>query len=84
MNVSIVPVGDLFSSFSGALRDSRRTSSTSSSSSGPPWWASVRPSIVDSRRMSARSDWCSDSDRTPADAATDSDAAEPVERSAAG
>ena len=35
--------------------------------SGPPWWARVRPSMVLSRRMSARSDSCSDSETTPAE-----------------
>ena len=37
-----------------AERESLRTCSTSSSSSGPPCWTRVWPSIVESRRMSAR------------------------------
>ena len=79
LSATEVPVSSPVSRFvisapplSGAWRDSRRTSSTSSSSSGPPWWARVRPSMVVSRRMSARSDSCSDSETTPADAATGS------------
>ena len=79
LSATAVPVSSPESTFvisapplSGACRDSLRTSSTSSSSSGPPWWERVRPSMVVRRRMSARSDSCSDSETTPAEAATGS------------
>ena len=52
------------SPLSGTSRTSRRTFSTSSSMSSPCWAATVRPSSVESRRMSARSAECSDSEAT--------------------